>query len=152
MQRRVIHCEIGTVGIWGEDGIVEKITFSEIENSNSDAEGLLQAEQEIREYLKGQRRMFSFPYRLQTEGFQKDCLLALMKVPYGTTVSYAELAAMAGSPGAARAVGNAMHRNPLPILIPCHRVIKSDGGIGGFGGGMEVKRFMLLLEGGWPQK
>ena len=75
-------------------------------------------------------------------------MAALLQIPYGQTRSYAEVAAMAGSPKACRAVGMANHNNPVSILVPCHRVINADGGLGGYGGGLDTKRFLLKLEGG----
>jgi len=72
------------------------------------------------------------------------------KIPYGETLSYREVALRAGFPRAFRAAGGALGRNPLPIIVPCHRVIRSDGGLGGFGGGIEIKKFLLELEGALP--
>lgn len=72
-------------------------------------------------------------------------------MPYGSVVGYGELAARVGQPGAAQAVGNAMGSNPLPVVVACHRVVENDGGIGGFGGGVETKRILLALEGVLPQ-
>lgn len=85
-------------------------------------------------------------------GFNRRVLRELAAhVPYGTVVGYQDLAVRVGEPGAARAVGVAMASNPLPIVVPCHRVVESDGGIGGFGGGLETKRTLLALEGVLPQ-
>ncbi|MFF8828890.1 methylated-DNA--[protein]-cysteine S-methyltransferase [Streptomyces sp. NPDC015131] len=87
-----------------------------------------------------------------TAGFNRQVLRELASgVPYGTVVGYGELAARVGQPGAAQAVGAAMGANPLPLVVPCHRVVESDGGIGGFGGGLETKRRLLALEGVLPQ-
>jgi len=100
-------------------------------------------------YFAGQRVDFS-GVRVDISGlgaFYRRALDALRRVPYGTTITYAELADMAGSPGAARAVGNAMARNPVPIVIPCHRVVAAGGRIGGFSAGLEWKRKLLRLEG-----
>lgn len=102
--------------------------------------------EEIRQYFSGQRRRFSIKLRLQGTPFQKKVWDALRKVPYGATVSYGELARRAGNPKAARAVGMANHRNPIPIIIPCHRVIGKNGSLTGFGGGLEVKQKLLDLE------
>ena len=86
---------------------------------------------------------------LELEGteFQKEVWLALAEIPYGKTISYAELASMVGRPTAFRAVGQANGANPIPIVLPCHRVIASGGGIGGYGGGLDMKRQLLALEG-----
>ncbi|WP_328945244.1 methylated-DNA--[protein]-cysteine S-methyltransferase [Streptomyces sp. NBC_00250] len=86
-----------------------------------------------------------------TAGFNRQVLRELASgVPYGTTVGYGELARRVGQPGAAQAVGAAMGSNPLPVVVPCHRVVESDGGLGGFGGGLETKRQLLALEGVLP--
>ncbi|WP_318207197.1 MULTISPECIES: methylated-DNA--[protein]-cysteine S-methyltransferase [unclassified Streptomyces] len=86
-----------------------------------------------------------------TAGFNRQVLRELASgVPYGTVVGYGELAGRVGQPGAAQAVGAAMGSNPLPVVVPCHRVVESDGGLGGFGGGLETKRQLLALEGVLP--
>ncbi|MER5205736.1 methylated-DNA--[protein]-cysteine S-methyltransferase [Streptomyces sp. NPDC002825] len=86
-----------------------------------------------------------------TTGFNRQVLRELAAgVPYGTVVGYGELARRVGQPGAAQAVGAAMGANPLPVVVPCHRVVESDGGLGGFGGGLETKRQLLALEGVLP--
>ncbi|MFJ8663701.1 methylated-DNA--[protein]-cysteine S-methyltransferase [Streptomyces sp. NPDC093795] len=85
-----------------------------------------------------------------TTGFNRQVLRELTTVPYGTVVGYGELARRVGQPGAAQAVGVAMGSNPLPVVVPCHRVVESDGGLGGFGGGLETKRQLLALEGVLP--
>ncbi|AVH99850.1 MULTISPECIES: methylated-DNA--[protein]-cysteine S-methyltransferase [Streptomyces] len=86
-----------------------------------------------------------------TSGFNRQVLRELAAgVPYGTVVGYGELARRVGQPGAAQAVGAAMGSNPLPVVVPCHRVVESDGGLGGFGGGLETKRRLLELEGVLP--
>ncbi|MGC5346052.1 methylated-DNA--[protein]-cysteine S-methyltransferase [Streptomyces sp. DT24] len=87
-----------------------------------------------------------------TSGFNRQVLRELATgVPYGTLVGYGELAGRVGQPGAGQAVGAAMGANPLPVVVPCHRVVESDGGMGGFGGGLETKRRLLALEGVLPQ-
>ena len=106
------------------------------------------AEREIVEYLAGRRRRFTVPADLSAAPpFHRKVLAALARVPYGRTVTYGQLAARAGRPRAARAVGQAMARNPVPLLIPCHRVVAGGGGLGGFGGGLDLKRRLLAIEG-----
>lgn len=102
---------------------------------------------EIQEYFAGRRREFSLPLDLRGTEFQKRCWRALLKIPYGETRSYAEIARKVGSPRAFRAVGMANHSNPVAIVVPCHRVIASDGTLGGYGGGLGTKRKLLRLEG-----
>ncbi|HXZ27586.1 MAG TPA: methylated-DNA--[protein]-cysteine S-methyltransferase [Terriglobales bacterium] len=102
---------------------------------------------ELQEYFAGQRREFSFALDLRGTDFQKRCWQELLRIPYGKTKSYAEIARAVGRPAAFRAVGQANHRNPVAIVVPCHRVITADGRLGGYGGGLEVKRHLLRLEG-----
>lgn len=102
---------------------------------------------ELEEYFDGQRREFSFPLDLRGTSFQKRCWQALLAIPYGKTRSYAEIAAEVGSPRGFRAVGQANHQNPIAIVVPCHRVITTDGKLGGYGGGLEMKEKLLRLEG-----
>ncbi|GAA0904002.1 methylated-DNA--[protein]-cysteine S-methyltransferase [Streptomyces thermoalcalitolerans] len=108
---------------------------------------------QIRAYLAGERRDFALPLDWSLiSGFNRQVLRELAAtVPYGTVVGYGELAERVGQPGAAQAVGAAMGSNPLPVVVPCHRVVESDGGIGGFGGGLETKRRLLALEGVLPE-
>ena len=97
-------------------------------------------------YFAGHRRRFELPLAPTGTAFQRRVLGALQAIPYGETRSYKEVAAAIGKPRAVRAVGAANGRNPIPIIIPCHRVIGSDGSLTGFGGGLEVKRALLALE------
>ena len=105
--------------------------------------------EKLRNYFDGKRVDFSdAPTDLsQMPEFTARVLRACQAIPHGQCVSYAELAREIGAPNAARAVGNAMARNPMPIIVPCHRVVASDGRLGGFGGGLELKRDLLKLEG-----
>ena len=148
MKKRVIReSPVGPVSLYAEDGAVVMISFQDTGSERDDDPVLIEAEKEIREYFKGERKAFSFPWRLDIPGFEGKCLRVLSKVPFGETVSYGRLAFLAGSPRGARAAGNAVHKNPLPILIPCHRVILGDGRIGGFGGELWIKKKLLELEG-----
>ena len=102
---------------------------------------------ELDEYFAGKRREFSFPLDLRGTDFQLACWRALLAIPYGETRSYADIARAVGRPQGFRAVGMANNRNPLAIVVPCHRVIASDGTLCGYGGGLDVKRKLLELEG-----
>jgi methylated-DNA-[protein]-cysteine S-methyltransferase len=102
---------------------------------------------ELKEYFGGKRRAFSFPLDLRGTAFQLQCWLALLAIPYGETRTYADIARAVGKPRAFRAVGLANNRNPIAIVVPCHRVIASDGTLCGYGGGLDVKRKLLELEG-----
>ncbi len=102
---------------------------------------------ELDEYFAGTRRAFDLPldFRLSS-GFRRSVLAHLPEIGYGRTESYAQVAAAAGSPRAVRAVGSACATNPLPLVVPCHRVVRSDGSFGGYRGGPEAKRLLLSLE------
>ncbi|MFF3456020.1 methylated-DNA--[protein]-cysteine S-methyltransferase [Streptomyces sp. NPDC002730] len=104
-------------------------------------------------YFAGGLREFDLPLDWTLSGgFNRQVLRELADgVPYGTVVGYGDLAARVGQPGAAQAVGAAMGSNPLPVVVPCHRVVETDGGLGGFGGGLETKRKLLALEGVLPE-
>jgi O-6-methylguanine DNA methyltransferase len=102
---------------------------------------------QLEEYFAGKRRGFNFPLDLRGTDFQLACWRALLAIPYGETRTYRDIARVAGKPNAFRAVGMANHRNPIAIVVPCHRVIASDGTLCGYGGGLDVKRKLLELEG-----
>jgi methylated-DNA-[protein]-cysteine S-methyltransferase len=103
---------------------------------------------ELEEYFHGRRTRFDLPLDWSlTEGFGRRVLEHTARIPYGDVSTYKEVAAKAGSPRAARAAGNALGSNPIPIVVPCHRVLHSGGGLGGYGGGIERKEFLLKLEG-----
>jgi O-6-methylguanine DNA methyltransferase len=106
-----------------------------------------EAGRQLREYFAGKRTAFDLPYRLDLTGFTAEILGAVARIPYGLTLSYGEVAAAIGRPRAARATGQAVGANPLPLVIPCHRVLAAHDRIGGFGCGLAVKRFLLRLEG-----
>ncbi|MFI5102265.1 MAG: methylated-DNA--[protein]-cysteine S-methyltransferase [Terriglobales bacterium] len=103
---------------------------------------------ELNEYFAGQRREFSLPLDLRGTGFQLACWHALLEIPYGETRSYRDIAETIGHPHAYRAVGMSNNRNPVAIIVPCHRVIASSGSLCGYGGGLDIKRKLLDLEQG----
>lgn len=104
------------------------------------------ARRQLAEYFAGERAAFDLPLRPRGTAFQRQVWNALREIPYGETVAYGEVAERVGRPGAARAVGAATGRNPIPIVVPCHRVVGADGSLVGFGGGLERKRVLLALE------
>lgn len=103
---------------------------------------------QIIEYLKGELREFSLKIDLQGTEFQKKVWSELLNIPYGKTRTYKDIACAIGVPNGYRAVGGALNRNPIPIIVPCHRVIGSNGQLVGFGGGIDLKRKLLALERG----
>lgn len=107
------------------------------------------AERQILEYLAGNRREFDLPLRPQGTPFQQAVWAALRDIPYGQTRTYRDIARAVNCPKGFRAVGMANQKNPLPILIPCHRVVGADGSLTGYAGGLELKRALLAIEGTW---
>jgi methylated-DNA-[protein]-cysteine S-methyltransferase len=108
-----------------------------------------EARRELDEYFEGRRDRFELPldWRLSHPGFYRRVLRATARVPFGEVITYSEAAQRAGSPRAFRAAGSALGSNPIPIVVPCHRVVRTGGEIGNYGGGPEMKRFLLQLEG-----
>jgi len=103
---------------------------------------------ELDEYFDGRRTNFDLPLDWSlVHGFNRKVLEATARIPYGGVSTYSDMARTAGSPRAARAAGNALHNNPIPIVVPCHRVLHRDGGLGGYGGGLPMKKWLLTLEG-----
>lgn len=112
---------------------------------------LVQARRELERYWKGADASFEVPLDLQGTDFQRKVWRALLKVPRGTTSTYAAIAARAGSPAAVRAAGAAIGRNPVSIIVPCHRVLGRDGSLTGYAGGLERKQSLLQREGALPR-
>ena len=104
------------------------------------------ARQQLEEYFAGKRRRFTLPLAPKGTAFAQKVWRALQDIPYGETRSYLQIAQAVGNPRACRAVGMANHRNPIMVIIPCHRVIGSDGSLTGYAGGLEMKRYLLQLE------
>ena len=107
---------------------------------------LLETKKQLQEYFDGTRQKFDLPLSPQGTPFQSQVWQALLKIPYGETRSYQQIASMVGNPKACRAVGSANGKNPIMILIPCHRVITAGGKIGGYAGGLPMKKALLELE------
>lgn len=143
------------VGPWGVEGTAEAITAIYLPNERRRAtkgiapRAVARAAKQLEEYFKGTRRRFDVALAdVSATDFQRDVWGALVEIPFGEVRTYGDVAVSVDRPRASRAVGNANHANPYPIIVPCHRVVAS-GGIGGYGGGngTEVKRFLLDLEG-----
>ena len=120
-----------------------------LEPAASDESDSLGVRRQLAEYMGGERQTFSLPLSFSGTPFQLSVWKALQDIPYGEVRSYADIAREIGSPLAARAVGQANNANPLAIVIPCHRVVASDSGLGGYAGGLESKEFLLQLEQRW---
>ena len=150
------HSPIGTLLLEGDDEVITllKLPCASTASSAPSVDevprvprALKKAVTQLRQYFDGRRREFDLELELSGTDFQVAVWEALSEIPYGETVSYAELAEMVGHPNAFRAVGSANGANPIPIVLPCHRVVASGGGLGGYGGGLPLKRSLLALEG-----
>ena len=148
-----LHVRIGNlkiiqgVSLQAEDGALTAILFGDRRKGlPGDDPVLEQAVGELMEYFTGYRREFTVPVRMRGTVFQREVWAALCEIPYGATASYGDIARRIGRPRACRAVGMANHRNPVPIIVPCHRVIGSSGALTGYGGGLPVKSFLLAWE------
>jgi methylated-DNA-[protein]-cysteine S-methyltransferase len=144
---------IGELLLAGEDGALSMIGFPKGSmRREPEADWIFNetqmsdARQQLCEYFSGERRDFDLPLKLSGTEFQVSVLEALQGIPYGETTSYGEIAKRIGRPKAVRAVGAANGRNPIPIVVPCHRVIGSTGDLTGFGGGLDTKEALLRLE------
>ena len=139
----------GILKIAEDDQGITEVSFQD-EKGTDQREGSLylqETQRQLEEYFAGSRISFDVPLSLKGTEFQKKVWHALMEIPYGHTACYQEVASMIGNANASRAIGNANHHNPVVIIVPCHRVIRADGSIGGYGGGIERKKYLLNLEG-----
>ncbi len=149
MKHKYIETKIGKICLTEEnEAITELLLPGEFVSIEVEEETALlkRAAAEIREYFDGKRKTFDLPLAPRGTDFQQRVWAELSAIPYGETRSYKEVAESVGSPLAYRAVGMANNRNPIAILIPCHRVIGAKGDLVGYGGGLECKRFLLALE------
>lgn len=152
-----IHTEIdsplGTLTLVAADGTLSAVYMTdqryrpdEATFGRSDPDAFGHVLTQLAEYFAGERAVFDLPLTLEGTPFQREVWQALREIPYGETRTYGDLAAALGRPNAARAVGLANGRNPLSIVVPCHRLVGSDGSLTGYGGGLERKRYLLDLE------
>ena len=143
----------GRLGLCARDGYLVRIVFGGAEETGETDRVLDTAKRQLEEYFRGERRVFDIPLMPEGTPFQKRVWAALTEIPYGETRSYAEIAAAVGSPKGFRAVGMANHVNPIPIIIPCHRVVGKNGKLVGYAGGTEMKAVLLDIEKkGLPQR
>ena len=145
---RTLNTPIGTLSVAADDAFITDIIFGNsfpaAKAGNSDL--LEKAVSQLNEYFDGKRKLFDLPVRLCGTVFQNRVWQELSHIPYGETISYKVLAERTGNPKACRAVGLANNKNPIPIIIPCHRVIGSNGKLTGYAGGLDIKKFLLNLE------
>jgi len=153
--KQYCYCQtpIGRLLLVGENGLLEQLHFPNsagqvvIEESWClDEESFADTLQQLEEYFAGRLENFQVKMHLTGTDFQRQVWQELQRIPYGKTASYGEIAKRIGNPKACRAVGAANGKNPVPIIIPCHRIIGTDGSLTGFGGGMELKKSLLRLE------
>lgn len=143
----IYHSPVGELAISFEDGAVTTLQRATEPVTVSAATDLTaEVFRQLDEYFAGMRRDFDFPIRLHGTPFQEKVWAALRTIPYGETRSYGDIAAAIGKPKACRAVGMANHRNPICIVVPCHRVIGAGGALVGYGGGLDMKKGLLELE------
>lgn len=146
----VVQSPVGDLTLTEENGALTGLYFGR--RSLEGEEGLTalleRASRQLEEYFAGKRKQFDLPLSLRGTEFQRQVWAALRDIPYGETRSYGQIAQAVGRPKAVRAVGMANHRNPISIIVPCHRVVGADGSLTGYGGGLENKKFLLALEGG----
>jgi methylated-DNA-[protein]-cysteine S-methyltransferase len=142
-----VETPIGRLALAGDGAALSAISFAPAPGHwTRDDARLGAARRQLEQYFAGRRTTFDLPLALDGTPFQKRVWRALLAIPYGATASYGEIARAIGAPGAARAVGGANHVNPIPIIVPCHRVIGADGSLTGYGGGEHRKRHLLDLE------
>ncbi len=151
----MVDTPIGPVGLVSNGSAIERLILPDTDEPLPDPDGedavLRQAHRELDQYFRGRRKQFTVPVCIEGTEFQEDAWEGLLRIPYGETLSYAEQADRIGRPGAMRAVGQANRKNPVPIIIPCHRVVKADGSLGGYAGELSamegIKAALLRLEG-----
>jgi methylated-DNA-[protein]-cysteine S-methyltransferase len=149
MNATVYESPVGPLRLESDDGSLVALHLNARPGpENFDDPVLAEATTQLREYFAGTRTRFDLPLDMRGNAFEQRVWAALRRIPYGETASYGEIAAEIGAPGAARAVGVANARNPIAIIVPCHRVIGANGKLVGFGGGLPMKRALLDLEQG----
>ncbi len=145
----VTHSPLGLLTITEKDGCLERLEFGEkkVEGARWEMTPLLKnTQRELNEYFEGQRSVFDLPLKPSGTPFQQAVWRALLKIPYGRTCTYGDIAEQVGHPGASRAVGMANHQNPIAIVIPCHRVVAATGRLTGYAGGLDKKEYLLSFE------
>ena len=143
----VIQTAIGIIEIEEDEKGICRMDFCRRKTLKKPVTDLLKkAEQQLKDYMDGKRKSFDLPLSLHGTAFQIDVWKRLLQIPYGKTQSYGQIAAAVGKPNAARAIGNAVHNNPIAIIVPCHRVIGTDGSMTGYAAGISYKKKLLAIE------
>lgn len=142
---KLVASEIGLIAVLWENDNPRRVPLTSLLEDNHQ-NILLEAERQLKQYFAGERSSFSIPLDMRGTPFQKDVWRALQAIPFGETLSYGQIASKLGRPSASRAVGAANGRNPISIVVPCHRVIGSTGKLTGFAGGLNAKAHLLNLE------
>jgi len=143
----IVPAPFGELLVAKEEGAVVEIHFRPRDvDGVRDDDAVSDVAKQLHEYFRGERHSFDLELAPRGTDFQRLCWSALQRIPYGETRSYSDIAREIGRPAAVRAVGAANGANPIPIVIPCHRVVGSNGSLTGFGGGIETKRWLLALE------
>ncbi len=143
---RRVRTPLGMLRLEGDGRGLTAVEFCRARQRGAATPLLLEAVRQLAEYFSGERRAFHLPLAPEGTSFQQAVWKALLSIPYGETRTYGDVARAIGRPGAARAVGQACHRNPIGIVIPCHRVVGARGALGGYAGGVRLKRKLLALE------
>lgn len=144
----VISSPYGNIRISSREGCLSELRFTDEETDGEILDQvLLSAKEQLEEYFAGKRKTFDMPIGLGGTDFQRNVWLAMNEVPLGQTTTYLKISQKLGNPGAIRAVGAAIGANPILIVLPCHRVIGSDGNLTGYAGGLDKKKALLELEG-----
>ena len=141
-----VESPVTNLAVTTTDGAVTRIRFGKKARRPAETRFERQVAQQLSEYLAGRRDEFTFPTEPEGTDFDRSVWDQLARIPYGETRTYGQVARAIGKPKAARAVGTANGRNPIPIVVPCHRVVAGGGKLGGFGGGLSLKRKLLQLE------
>ena len=148
MNQLLIDSPIGPLTLSGEGEYLTALAFGDVRTAGDRPSPVLElAAGQLREYFSGGRRQFTVPLAAEGTEFQRRVWAALREIPYGTAASYKDVAIRLGKPGAAIAVGQANSRNPIPVIIPCHRVVGAGGQLVGYTGGLRIKKALLAVEG-----
>lgn len=145
--RGSLHSMIGTISLYATETSLTQLTIGEVDLDSNPNDIIVEASQQLQAFFSGRLKSFDLPLDLSCgTDFQQEVWQAVLDIPYGQTRSYGDIARLLDNPGAIRAIGRANGANPIPIIVPCHRVIGSDGSLTGYVYGTEVKRRLLAIE------